>query len=139
MKYIFAVLLSFAFQCLIAQENLKVDSTSTQKTNLDSLVNGKITQIGYATYYANKFSGRKTTSGERYRSYKFTAAHRTLPFGTIVTVTNLANNKSVDVRVNDRGPFIRKFFIDVSKAAAKEIGFFGKGVAQVSISFSPAP
>lgn len=89
----------------------------------------------YATYYANKFEGRKTTSGVRYRAKKLTAAHLTLPFGTIVTVTNPDNGKSVDVEINDRGPHSKKFAIDVSAAAAKALGFYGKGVAKLEISY----
>jgi rare lipoprotein A len=89
----------------------------------------------YATYYASKFEGRRTTSGVRYRGRKLTAAHLTLPFGTIVTVTNPDNGRSVDVEINDRGPHSKKFKIDVSAAAAKALGFYGKGVAQLEISY----
>ncbi|SMD13572.1 rare lipoprotein A [Pedobacter nyackensis] len=96
-----------------------------------------ISKTVYATYYHRKFEGRKTTSGVRYRGKKLTAAHMTLPFGTIVTVTNPANGKSVDVEVNDRGPHSRKFKIDLSAAAAKAIGMYGKGVAKVEISYLP--
>ena len=95
------------------------------------------TETVYATYYANKFEGRKTTSGVRYRAHKFTAAHLTLPFGTIVTVTNPNNGKSVEVEINDRGPHSKKFAIDVSAAAAKALGFYGKGVAKLEISYEP--
>ncbi len=91
--------------------------------------------IIYSTYYANKFEGRKTTSGERYRAEKFTAAHRTLPFGTIVKVRNLKTGKTVVVRVNDRGPFSKKFSLDISKAAAKELGIYRLGYARVEISY----
>lgn len=87
------------------------------------------------TYYANKFEGRKTTSGERYRAAKFTAAHRTLPFGTIINVKNLRTGQSVDVRVNDRGPFSKKFSLDISKAAAKALGIYRLGYARVEISY----
>ncbi|TKC07701.1 septal ring lytic transglycosylase RlpA family protein [Pedobacter frigoris] len=109
-------------------------------------VNSKITEEGesevisktvYATYYHRKFEGRRTTSGVRYRGKKLTAAHLTLPFGTIVTVTNPENGKSVDVEINDRGPHSKKFKIDLSEAAAKQIGMFGKGVAKVEISYLP--
>jgi rare lipoprotein A len=96
-----------------------------------------ISKTVYATYYARKFEGRKTASGVRYRKHKMTAAHMTLPFGTIVTVTNPANGESVDVEVNDRGPHSRKFKIDLSEAAAKELGFFGKGIAKLEISYLP--
>lgn len=92
-------------------------------------------KIIYTTYYAKKFEGRKTTSGERYRSAKFTAAHRTLPFGTIVKVKNLRSGKTVEVRVNDRGPFSKKFSLDISKAAAKALGIYRLGYARVEISY----
>lgn len=94
-----------------------------------------VSETVYATYYAKKFEGRKTTSGVRYRGKKLTAAHLTLPFGTIVTVTNPDNGRSVDVEVNDRGPHSRKYKIDVSAAAAKALGFYGKGVAELEISY----
>lgn len=89
------------------------------------------TQEGKATWYGGKFHGRKTASGERFDTHKLTAAHKTLPFGTIVRVTNLNNNRSVDVRVNDRGPFAPGCVIDLSKAAAEKIGM--KGTSQVSL------
>lgn len=90
-------------------------------------------RIGEASYYANKFHGRKTASGERYDRTKFTAAHRTLPFGTMVKVTNLKNNLTVTVRVNDRGPQKKSRIIDLSAAAAKEIRMISDGVARVGI------
>ncbi|MES2830246.1 MAG: septal ring lytic transglycosylase RlpA family protein [Bacteroidota bacterium] len=90
---------------------------------------------GYATYYAKKFEGRKTTSGAKYRGKKMTAAHLTLPFGTIVTVTNLDNGKSIDVTINDRGPHSKKYMIDVSEGAAKALGFYRKGQSRVEITY----
>ena len=92
-------------------------------------------EIIFTTYYAKKFEGRKTTSGERYRAAKFTAAHRTLPFGTMVKVKNLHTGKTVEVRVNDRGPFNKKFSLDISQAAAKAIGVYRLGYARVEISY----
>lgn len=74
-----------------------------------------------ASYYADKFNGRKTASGEKFSNSKYTAAHRKLPFGTRVRVTNLANGKSVTVEVNDRGPFSHGLEIDLSKKAFMEI------------------
>jgi len=94
-----------------------------------------VSKTGKATYYANKFEGRKTTSGAIYRANKYTAAHRTLPFGTEVTVTNLSNGKTVKVIVNDRGPFTKGMIIDVSKIAAKEIGLYGKGITPCKITY----
>lgn len=89
----------------------------------------------FTTYYAKKFEGRKTTSGERYRAAKFTAAHRTLPFGTIIKVKNLRTGKIVEVRVNDRGPFSKKFSLDLSRAAAKALGIYKLGYAKVEIAY----
>lgn len=97
---------------------------------------GLMTVKGKATYYHSKFNGRRTTSGEVYNSKKLTAAHLKLPFGTLVTVTNVDNGRSVEVRVNDRGPHSKFYIIDISQAAAKEIGMFGKGVANVEISYN---
>ena len=93
------------------------------------------TKTGLATYYHRKFEGRRTSSGKRYRAKNLTAAHRSLPFGTIVTVTNLSNGKTINVEVNDRGPFTKKYIIDVSESAAKYLGIFGKGHAKVEISY----
>ncbi|WP_316771731.1 septal ring lytic transglycosylase RlpA family protein [Pedobacter frigiditerrae] len=92
-------------------------------------------QIIFTTYYAKKFEGRKTTSGERYRGAKFTAAHRTLPFGTMITVRNIVTGKTVTVRVNDRGPFSKKFSLDLSQSAAKALGIYRLGYARVEISY----
>ena len=95
----------------------------------------KVSQTGKASYYADKFDGRKTASGEIFRNQKLTAAHKTLPFGTKVKVTNLNNGKTVKVRVNDRGPFIPGRIIDLSKRAAKKIKLDEEGVAKVKITY----
>lgn len=94
-----------------------------------------MTVTGKATYYASKFHGRRTTSGEVFNNKKFTAAHLKLPFGTMVSVTNIDNGRSVEVRINDRGPHSKFYMIDLSQAAAKKIGMFGKGVANVEITY----
>ncbi|MES2733674.1 MAG: septal ring lytic transglycosylase RlpA family protein [Bacteroidota bacterium] len=88
-----------------------------------------------ASYYANKFAGRKTASGEKYRKSKKTAAHQTLPFGTRVKVTNLANGRTVKVRINDRGPFAKGRIIDLSKSAARKVGLLQAGVAKVKLEY----
>ncbi len=88
-------------------------------------------QQGKATWYGPKFHGRKTASGERYNMNRLTAAHKTLPFGTLVEVTNLNNGQSVVVRINDRGPFARGCVIDLSKAAAKQIGLGGSAPVEI--------
>ena len=88
---------------------------------------------GVASYYADKFHGKKTASGEIFDQEDYTAAHRTLPFGTKVLVTNIENNKSVIVRINDRGPFKNNRLIDVSRAAAEELDMIKLGIAEVEI------
>lgn len=90
-------------------------------------------KIGIASYYARRYDGRRTTSGTRYNPEKMTAAHQDLPFGTKVKVTNLSNDKEVVVTVNDRCRKRKKPFIDLSRAAARELGFLGKGIARVKI------
>ena len=89
--------------------------------------------IGTASYYAHKYHGRTTASGEVFDMHKMTAAHRTLPFGVKVRVTNLTNNRSIVVRINDRGPFVRGRIIDLSLAAAQRLDFVTAGLTQVKI------
>jgi rare lipoprotein A len=91
------------------------------------------TEIGIASYYADKYEGKPTASGESYRKNQLTGAHRTLPFGTKVRVTNLKNQKSVVVRINDRGPFVEGRLIDVSRQAAQELDFIRAGLAEVKL------
>lgn len=88
---------------------------------------------GYATWYGGKFHGRRTASGEVYDMYDLTAAHRTLPFGTIARVTNLKKKKSVVVRINDRGPWVRKNIIDLSYGAAQKIGMESRAKVKIEI------
>jgi rare lipoprotein A len=99
----------------------------------------KFTQTGYASFYADKFEGRLTASGEKYYHAKSTAAHKTLEFGTIVKVTNLSNNKTTAVRINDRGPHVEGRIIDLSKSAAKKLGFINKGITKVKIEVIDNP
>jgi rare lipoprotein A len=95
----------------------------------------KIHEKGGASYYADKFKGRRTASGEKFRQHKLTAAHKTLPFGTTVRVKNLSNGKTVKVRINDRGPFVSGRIIDLSKRAARKLGIIQSGTAPVEISY----
>ena len=90
-------------------------------------------QTGKASFYGDKFEGNPTASGEKYRHSKLTGAHRSLPFGTRVRVTNLANNESVVVTINDRGPFVEGRIVDLSKSAAEKLRFFNQGIADVKI------
>jgi rare lipoprotein A len=88
---------------------------------------------GVASYYAPKYEGRRTASGEIYHQNRFTGAHRTLPFGTHVRVVRVSDGRSVMVRINDRGPFARGRLIDVSLAAARQLGLEGLGRALVRV------
>ncbi|MXO83917.1 septal ring lytic transglycosylase RlpA family protein [Altererythrobacter aestiaquae] len=89
---------------------------------------------GVASYYGKRFHGRRTANGERFNMNAMTAAHKTLPFGTKVRVTNPRNGKSVVVRINDRGPFIRGRTIDLSRAAAKKVGIVQRGHGTVELA-----
>lgn len=88
---------------------------------------------GSASWYGGKFHGRKTANGERFNMHDLTAAHRSLPFGTKVRVTNQKTGKSVVVRINDRGPFHGNRVIDLSRGAANAVGMLGTGVARVKL------
>jgi rare lipoprotein A len=96
-------------------------------------------ETGLASWYGHPYHGRAASNGEIYDMEKLTAAHRTLPFGTWVHVTNLANSKSVDVRIIDRGPFVNGRVIDLSHAAAQAIDLIGPGVAEVRLDILSAP
>ena len=89
--------------------------------------------VGFASFYGSEFHGRRTASGERYDEGELSAAHRTLPFGTRVRLTNLKNGRTVVVTITDRGPFRRGRIVDVSKRAARELGFLRAGVARVRL------
>lgn len=94
---------------------------------------------GIASYYSSDFNGRQTASGERFSNSKRTAAHRRYPIGTLLRVTNLKNGKSTVVRINDRGPFIKGRVLDMSRAAAKDIGIIKSGIAKVRLSVVSNP
>ncbi len=96
-------------------------------------------QVGIASWYGKDFHGKHTASGQIYNMYDMTAAHKTLPLGTVVMVTNLENNRSVRVTINDRGPFVKNRIIDLSYAAAKAIGMVGPGTAEVMIEVLNLP
>lgn len=96
-------------------------------------------EVGVASWYGHPYHGRAAASGETYDMEQLTAAHRTLPFGTLVRVVNLENSKSVDVRINDRGPFVDDRIIDLSHAAARSIDLIGPGTARVRVEVLQAP
>lgn len=100
---------------------------------------GTKTQIGLSSWYGKAFHGRQTASGESYDMFQFTAAHKTLPLGTIVKVTNLRNGKWVVCRVNDRGPYVGKRVIDLSYGAAQMLSFRARGVEKVKIEVLEEP
>jgi rare lipoprotein A len=90
--------------------------------------------VGLASFYGEGFDGKLTANGEKFDRRAFTAAHRTLPFGTCLVVTAVATGRSVRVRVNDRGPYVAGRLIDLSEAAARALGIVDSGVAQVRLS-----
>jgi rare lipoprotein A len=92
------------------------------------------TETGVASWYGQPFHGRRTASGETYDMRRLTAAHPTLPFGTRVRVRNLDNGKEVEVRINDRGPFLKQRIIDLSRRSAESIDMIGPGTARVRIT-----
>ena len=103
---------------------------------------GEYVEQGVASWYGVPFDGHRTSDGEIYNMHQFTAAHRTLPFGSIVRVTNLDNGKQTEVRINDRGPFVADRVIDLSLSAAQAIGMVGPGTAKVRLEIvegSPNP
>jgi len=91
-------------------------------------------QCGGASWYGDRFAGKRTASGERFNPNAMVAAHRTLPFGSRVRVTERRSGRSVTVRIVDRGPHVRGRVIDVSKAAARKLGFLGRGTAHVCVT-----
>ncbi|MGB6390793.1 MAG: septal ring lytic transglycosylase RlpA family protein [Candidatus Acidiferrales bacterium] len=102
-------------------------------------VPGEYEEEGVASWYGNPFNGRRTSNGEIYDMHTFTAAHRTLPFGSIVRVTNLRNGMQTEVRINDRGPFVANRIIDLSQAAAQAIEMIGTGTSQVRLEVVSGP
>jgi rare lipoprotein A len=90
-------------------------------------------QVGMASWYGQPYHGRRAASGEIYDMEKLTAAHRTLPFGTRVRVENLENGRNIELRINDRGPFVEDRIIDVSRAGARALGMLGTGTARVQV------
>jgi rare lipoprotein A len=96
-------------------------------------------ETGEASWYGEEFQGNETANGETYDLNGLTAAHPTLPFGTTVRVTNLKNSKNILLRINDRGPYIGRRLIDVSKAAAKRLGFIYSGTTRVRVEVVARP
>lgn len=125
--------LNLIFVALIL--NLLVGCSSASAISHDKTTSYSSTHqlTGKASWYSQKFHGKRTASGERYNKGAYTAAHKSLPFGTIVRVTNTANDKKVDVKINDRGPFVKGRVIDLSQEAFEQIGSVKKGVVPIKI------
>lgn len=119
--YIFAIFVSLAL----------VNCAKTTTQSSPQWIGFK--ESGKASYYAMKYQNRKTASGERFNQWSKTAAHKKLPFGTMVKVTNIKNGKSVVVRINDRGPFVKGRIIDLSRSAFSNIGDIDSGILRVKI------
>lgn len=113
-------------------ESLGREISSFWLEDLEEAEFWKKAKVGLASWYGGRFHGRKTANGERYNKFAFTCASKTLPFGTVLEITNLKNQKTTVVRVNDRGPYIKKRVLDLSYAAAKKLGFVRSGVAKVA-------
>lgn len=122
-----------AWVCALALLVLAGCSSAPKSGSGASAIPSGHSESGMASYYGNEFQSRKTANGERFDQGKLTAAHRTLPFGTRLKVTNTQNGKSVQVRVNDRGPFVKGRIIDLSSSAFKTIASQNAGVVPVRI------
>ena len=109
------------------------ENRSKPKKNLKSTVNSNNRFKGISSYYGKDFHGKLTANGEVYDMYGLTAAHKTLPLNTIVRVTNLENDKSLILRINDRGPFVKGRILDCSYGAALKLGFIGNGTTNVLV------
>lgn len=129
-KQIFFIVLCLQLASCVSSVRYSNNQTSNLGSEAGSV---GYSEIGYASFYADSFVGKMTASGEIYDANQLTAAHRSLPFGTKLKVTNLDNQLSVVVRVNDRGPFVSGRIIDLSSRAAKELDIIKNGVARVKI------
>jgi len=136
MSKIFILILLF-FSCVVSPRyKASTYNSSTPKTNKykkTKLASNKKIQTGISSWYGPNFHGKLTANGETFNMYAKSAAHNTLPLGTVVRVTNLDNEKSIILTINDRGPFAKNRILDCSAAAAKELDFYVKGTAPVSI------
>ncbi len=124
----FFLLFVLVFSVSVFNVTAQQDSTKPKKSNSKSKI-----QYGLASFYSNKFNGRKTANGEIFNNQKLTAAHNTLPLGTYVRVTNLRNKRSVVVKINDRLHHKNKRIIDLSRVAATKLGFIKSGLTRVKV------
>ncbi|MEO6454509.1 MAG: septal ring lytic transglycosylase RlpA family protein [Ginsengibacter sp.] len=133
MKKIFLFLLCFLFSFLLCFKNSWAQDSSIIKSQAPKSAKKIVIKYGIASYYATKFSGRKTSSGSVYNSAKLTAACNVLPLGTWVKVTNLRNEKTVIVQINDHLHHKNKRLIDLSKSAAQKLGYISRGITRVKV------
>ena len=129
MRVFSALLMPLLLTVSAAAQDAEITDASTVDIDQETEIGG-----GMASYYGNELAGNRTASGERFNPSQLTAAHRSLPFGSRVRVTNISNGDSVIVRINDRGPFSHGRVIDVSHAAAREIGMHRSGTARVKLA-----
>lgn len=130
---VFSIALLFLQSCASSVRFSSGGTQTDSKTGGGTPIPPGSTFRGMASYYADKFDGRTTANGEIFNQNELTAAHRTLPFGTVLKVTNIKNNRSVIVRINDRGPFAEGRIVDLSRRAAEELDIIRAGVAEVEI------
>ena len=134
-------LVNYSYEAQTKETNFQNNPYKVKGKVYHPKVNINYSEEGNASWYSSWFHGRKTSSGSRYDENKYTAAHRTLPIPSVVKVTNLENNKSVVVIVNDRGPFRKptssKALIDLSKKAAKDLDIIQQGLAKVRVELLP--
>ena len=145
-KYIFTyylviiiVILSAVVDSCSVDRSLRRHKYSSARPSQTPRVSDILFITGISSYYGKKFHGRKTANGETFNMYDLTAAHKTLPFGTMLEVENLANNKKVTVRINDRGPFVHNRILDLSFAAAQKIDMIQTGTAQIRAKIIESP
>jgi rare lipoprotein A len=129
MRVFSAMLMPLLLTVSAAAQDAEITNDNAVEIDQETEIGG-----GMASYYGNELAGNRTASGERFDPGQLTAAHRSLPFGSMVRVTNTSNGDSVVVRINDRGPFSRGRIIDVSQAAAREIGMHRSGTARVKLA-----
>lgn len=135
LKYVLLILIIFIISGCATKRNFYIFHKPTKPIKVYTGYH----ETGIASWYGSDFHGRPTASGEIYNMYAMTAAHKTLPLGTYVKVTNLENGKSVIVKINDRGPFVKGRIIDLTYAAAKKLGMANKGIAKVKITVVKSP
>ena len=125
--------------CASAPRYRAQDTGAPKRTMYRKPTRGKVYQVGMASYYDDDFHGKPTASGEIFDMYAMTAAHKELELGTLIRVTHLGNQKTVIVRVNDRGPFVGGRILDLSYGAARKLDMIGAGTAEVKIEILPKP